>query len=490
MSDFEPFGLSKYYKAWVDDDIHDMEHYFTLRLCYKNGWVVKKFDKDESTMKRKMLLEACPRPLITLFDNGCLHFPWDGRESVLKQIAEDISVDTPMCFNQMGYEELGFRLAIDIDSERLLSDLEIEKFESVLRKTLEVYYTGKEPIKIATSVCGPRMKNAKISTAVHFVAHIEVNILQGRQITFGYTMRMRSDPLVNMMDIVIDAGIYKPAKKMMSMRMIYSNKLDTCVQCRNDTFERQSCELCKSRGMVVSTFVYVPKFFTVGRDQEAFDEAHKDFLSTVKTHSIWSESGDVRDDYVKPSMDPDVPDDSKKRKPSESKKTTNATKKLLTNACYEALEEQIRAVQIGGEYVWKDLIVKEVDVNAKGTAMIRVSGISSSYCLYSKTSHGSRTFYFLLNKKGIMTLRCGSDKHKCDVAHKDPERVISFTVSQRVTNDIFGVANAPSLDTPQGIYIAPTTNSSVANRQAFRQIRNADLVRHLHDVYKIPFKKK
>jgi len=472
-------GLARYYKAWVDDDITNPEQYFTLRLCYSKKYVVKKMDKDSATLHRKQLLAICPKALITLFDSGSIHFPYEERFTILQHIAFDISANTPMCFNQIGFEELGMRFVIDVDSDRLLSEEEIVKFQNVLLVTCQQYYPNREiPIRIGTAICGPRMKRAQLSTAIHFVVHIKVSVAEGQQLTYAYNLRMRADKSINMQDITIDAGIYKSGSKQVSMRMIYSSKLDTCMLCNNDTFERQACELCKSRGMIVSLFSYIPRMFTVdGVDR--FKETNASFEAMVVNFSIWSDPKDIREDYKKPELDPVVPEESKKRKP-EPNAVQKQTTKLFSNACFDALEEEIQKVQIGGDWVWKDLVVSDIKKYAS-TAGVFVDGIGSTICLYANKDHGGRKIWFSLSKKAVMTMRCGSEKHGCDKMHKD--NPIQFSIPQRIANDVFGIPNVPSFDSEE-------RNDLSAKKSQKPNQRTNDLCRHLANVYKLPAPKK
>ncbi len=468
-------GFAQYYKPWTPSRIDNLALFFTLRLCHAKKYVVKKDDKDAHTMVRKQLLAICPHPLITLFDGGSLHFPYEERNNILKHIAFDIAAGTPMYFNQIAYEKHGCRLVIDVDSDRLLCPAEIGKFGTVLATTLAAYYTAyaENPVPIVVDVCGPRMKSLKMSTGVHLIAHVDVTIQQGRQITHGFKLRAQSDPGINMQDIVIDNGIYKTKSEQMSLRMIYSNKVEKCVMCLDDTFARQACELCKSKGMVVSNFVYEPRMFMVG-GQDKFDETHTDFLSILKLHSIWPEPQDVRTDYCRPVLDPEVGIETKKRKADPMEKPS---KTHVSNSDYDALEEELRNISFEDEQVWKHILVKNVERKSNSTtAQIYVDGIGSTMCLYARKDHGTRAIWFSLNKKGVLTLRCGSEVHKCSEAHKD-ERVIRFTISQRVTNNIFGLENPPSLD---DVCSAPVSSACSKEDSLI-----SDKMRQLSQIYKI-----
>jgi hypothetical protein len=422
-------GFQKFYKVWVDDNLDIKEQFHTLRLCYKNKWVVHK----NSGQDYKTLFAICPNPLITLWCGGSIHFPYNQRENILKAIARDIECGTPMCFNQVAYEDNGFRLVIDVDSGRLMSPDEILQFAFLFTKTLREYYANfnTNPIPIIIEICGPRMKNLKLSTAVHFKAHVQTTMKQARQLTYAYTLRLRSDPSINMQDIVIDTGIYKVGAQMANIRMIYSSKLDPCVMCNNDTFCRQSCVLCKSRGMIVSNFTYEPKFVIIGDDDDPrfFAEyISKDYFTMVKNTSIWPEEKDKRDDYCKPSADPEVPDDSKKRKQSSEPHEVSSKSKLISNVLFDALEEELKAIQIDGKNPWKELTITSITPLKTAGAKIYVDGIGSHFCLYANKDHGTRSIWFHLSRRSVMTFRCNAESYGCENAHKDDDRVIKFTI--------------------------------------------------------------
>ncbi len=467
-------GFQNFYKVWVDDNLSDLKQFHTLRMCYANKWIVKKNDGQD----HKKLLEICLKPLITLWSGGNIHFPYKQKDNILKEIAKDIEAGTPMCFNQMAYEDNGFRLLIDVDSGRLMHPDEILQFAFVLTKTLREYYTNfnTNPIPIIIAVCGPRMKKLKISTAIHFIAHVQPTMKEAKQLTYAYTLRLRSDSSINMQDIVIDTDIYKVDANLANLRMIYSSKLDTCVICNDDKFCRQSCTLCKSRGTIVSKFTYEPQFVIIGDndDPSIFAEyISKDYLTMVRNCSIWPEEKDKRDDYCKPQMDPEASDESKKRKQSFEPRQVSSQSKLFSNSLYDALEEELKRIQIEEENPWKDLTITSISPLKTAGARIYVDGIGSTFCLYAKKDHGTRGIWFHLSRRSVMTFRCNSNLYGCENAHKDNDRVIKFIISQRITNDIFGIPNAPSLHTPQMI---------VEKKKSKQKSEHA---RHLTEVYKI-----
>jgi hypothetical protein len=467
-------GFKAYYTYWVDSDITNQTKYFTLRYCYSKGYVIKKNDGQDKSLKREQLLNACPRPLITVWDGGSIHFPYVDRFTILKKISQDIEAGSQMFFNQIAYEKDGFRLIIDIDSKRLISEMEIQQFKNKLKENLLLYYPETDkPFDIWIQKCGPRMKDLKLSTGVHFIVHLKVNMKEARQITYGYDLRVRGDPSINMKDIEIDLGLYKPVSGEVSLRMIHSNKLDKCVMCKAETLEQQSCLMCNKRGMIVSKFCYEPLIlFNNEEEVEKVKEAKKDWFSILSNNSIWPEPGDERPGYKKPDLDPEVPNDFKKRKTPESKQTN--TKIRVSNATFDFLQEEIRKFVYNSENLWKDLIVQDIKV-FKTNAQIDVDGVGSSWCLYANTDHGSRHFFFSLSKKAMVTFRCNSEK--CKDVHKDPDRVIKFQIAQRVTNTIFGLQNVPLND---------VFSSGVAKKKQDikKQQQNAQVL-YLTQVYKV-----
>jgi hypothetical protein len=62
--------------------------------------------------------------------------------------------------------------------------------------------------------------------------------------------------------------------------------------------------------------------------------------------------------------------------------------------------------------------------------------------------------------------------------------VIKFTISQRITNDIFGIPNAPSLNIPQMVV------EKKQDKDGKKSTKQSEHARHLTELYKIQKTKK
>ena len=424
-------GLQCYFQEKPTENLTDPGHYFAKRYLKKNKFL---FNKTEKKPWR-----------LTAFDGGCYWFPYEKRHELFKQIEKDVKTDTKTFWNQIAYfvEGEGSRLVIDIDSSRLLTSEDIQKFLYILRDCLKDYYTNfeKDPIGIFGSKCGPRMSKNKKSTALHFICHVNVSIAEATQLIFGYTLRLRSDKSVNMQDIVIDSGIYKANSEQVSLRLIYSYKLDTCVLCQGDEDERDSCTLCHGKGRIMSKMCYEPFIHLVGDKENELDE---DWYMMLQNNSIWPEECDTRKDYHLPPRELKLENQKKRKSGSGDKKVREIKTGNIPNFAYQSLEEEIRKVAVNFECHWKDLVVKDIIVRARGITSVYVDGNGSTICLYANKDHGTRQFFFTLKKNGEMTLMCQSEYQDCKTASK--ERPIKFFIASWLCNTIHGIENTPTIN--------------------------------------------
>jgi len=443
-----------YFKPITNFDENNTEQDFSMRFAMLNHYFHRSFD--EVTAEKKSIRDKCPKPRITAFCNGSLFFPYEERHEFLKHVAYDVESNSTTYWNQIAYEEDGMRLVIDIDSEkRVLSDSEINKIGIVLWKTLSEYYTDfkSRPIEVLGSKCGPRMKKGNLSVGLHFVCHVSTTIEEAQQIIYGFKLRLLKNQWINMTGLDVDTSIYKVNARMVSLRMVYSSKIEDCVVCGNLTEKRLSCLACERRGLMVSRFNYEPVLAVDGNGSISvnhFAKLHGDFKDIIRNHSIWSEESDHRTDYCKPPLDPiftvsdndPIEDDTavngKKRKRSETPaKVPKGTPLKITDASYNLVEEYIRKINWQGQKYFDGVNVDNI-VISKGnrSAQIFISGIGSSFCIYAMKDHGSNRVWFSLNKKGILTFYCNSKKK--EYGCKEMER-IKFEMPLRISNMVFGI---------------------------------------------------
>jgi hypothetical protein len=460
-------GLDVYYRKMEDANLKDPKSFYSMRYFQDNEYFHRKFD--EMTPEKIKIRKVCPKPRLTAFCNGSVYFPFEKRFEVLKHISYDIKTDTPLYWNQIAYEEDGFRLVIDVDSdERVLSAVEINKMAVVLWETLKSYYPNfeKSPITVIGSVCGPRMKKGKLSTGVHFICHVDVKMEEALQIIYGYRLRLMKNNSINMKGLVVDDGIYKTKARQVSLRFVYANKLEDCICCKNITEKRMACTTCDRKGILVSKMAYQPAV-CLGKDGRpstpAFQDAHKDFLSVVHNHSIWPVESDRRTDYCKPCVDPLYTIEksfekglskSKKRKTSNGSDIVPGDRKKykvskVSNSVYEKVEEFLRDIVWNGESWWEGLCVDNIRVaNSNLSAQIFVTGLGSTMCLYAKKDHGTNRLWFSLNTKGVLTLQCNSQKEEYGCKQKSR---ICFTLPKNICNTLFGVENPPAFETSSSL---------------------------------------
>jgi hypothetical protein len=360
-------------------------------------------------------------PRLTAFCNGCVSFPYSERYAIMEHIAEDIESKQPMMWNQIAYEKDGCRLAIDIDSDgRVLSEKEIRTLATILKHTLDNCYRAPDPIPIFGASCGPRLKKGKLSTGLHFVCHVQVTIMQAQQITAAYERQLHEEhfPMDN---LEVDSAIYRCRSKSVSLRMIYSHKIEKCPMCCDtDLFASVLCHLCLGHGKVLSKFTYVPILSVDAKTSENRD---------IQNHSLWAEVEDIRPDYIEPDMDT-----------KESAKTPKARKKSevtrVVTSSYGAITNAIRNISVHGKQLWDNVVVSKVVCNPKNTqARIQVQGPSACNCPYAGKQHGSNRVWFSLQRRtGQLTVHCYSQKQRYRCRHK---KRIRFTLSKMSYKTLF-----------------------------------------------------
>jgi len=419
----------------------------------KRATVEEKEEKAINDIKNMMLF--------TSFTNGTVLMDYEHRNMALKHIAYDIETGCIGFWNQIGYEQEGFRLVIDIDAhDRVLSNPEIERMGNILIRTMKEYFSDFEekPVIVVTSKCGPRLKKGKLSTGLHFIGHVKVTLEQAKQIIFAYRIRLKKHQF-NMKGLEVDAAVYRSNSRTVSLRMIHSHKKENCPMCSNDYQDRFTCTFCMHRGEVMSKWAYVPVavFDKDGKiNDQLYEKFHSDFQTMVQSHSVWSVEGEERNDYQKPPMDPsyvleeeDQQARKKKRMPgmtaTQMKRRQTALALAISNPGYENLQLFIRNIYWKGKRWWSDVEISNIDVTQdKRIAFINLSSHSPgcSMCLYAMKDHGGNRIYFTLSRKGILTHYCRSEKKEYDCKSK---KKITFQVRGEITNAIFGIEGPPAL---------------------------------------------
>lgn len=415
-----------------------------LSWLKRNEYEVFSEGKLSATQKRH--IKECPAARVTSLAGGKYHFPASEKAEFLRHLATDIEMeDSPAMFwNQIAFEDEGARLIIDVDSdETVLSDTMIEKLSSTLWKTLKDYYSNFDqcPIDIFVSKCGPRLKKGKVSTGLHMVAHVRVSFEQAAQLIYGYKLRLHTDSTINMTGLEVDAGIYRASSKQVSLRMIYSRKIENCPICHGPKNEAYiACKFCDSKGKVSTKKTYEPLCCinpkTGTSDDKYFYQRCANYLQLVQCYSIWAEPTDSSHCYEKPIGDPVV--DMVAQKPSNPPSSRHQMKKIRReNPSYKLIESFIRNVIWDGKKIWEHTIVQNISLTEnQKSAYIQVSGLNSSQCPYVNKDHGGNRIYFVMNQKGELTVHCHSDK--VEYGCKTKPR-IRFQMASDVINEVFGM---------------------------------------------------
>src|SRR5687768_10013086 len=108
-------GLAQWFRPHIRVDSQTVmashDKYFSRRFLMQNNFFSQK--NDQVTPELNLILQQCPRPRLTSFDGGNVHFPLNRRHEVLQHIAYDAQSDGVMYWNQLAYEDEGMRFAVD-----------------------------------------------------------------------------------------------------------------------------------------------------------------------------------------------------------------------------------------------------------------------------------------------------------------------------------------------------------------------------------------
>jgi len=390
----------------------------------------------------------------TFWGGACCYAPVVDREHILDLMAEDIESQTDMYFNQIGYEDEGIRLVVDVDSNIVLTADEQRTLVVALEETLAEYYPSyaANPIPVYVARCGPRLKKDALSIALHMVVHVAVTIEQARQLLYSYRLRLLRTPTVRMEQLEIDAGIYKDTHRQVWLRPIYCSKVEDCPLCRGIPANSISCVLCNQKGRVVSKFTYVPAMYTCGQgpvEDSEFQRTHASWSATTRNYAIWSlDAKEHRTDFVKPPREPAYQaDEQKLTKAGKPRKPVGGAPKdsrmvPTDNSCYDMLQDFLAHITWNGKNPWDGIRVTNVSVKGK-RAFVNVGDAGSTTCLYADKDHYSSKIYFVVDKtKGQLIHHCFCAKPQYGCKTK---KRIAFELSTTVIHKVFGDPEIPSL---------------------------------------------
>ncbi len=450
-------ALKDHYTLVVKPHDRDPQKFYSYRYLMDNKFLL--IGSYRPTAATKKLLQICPHPRLTAFTQGKAHFPYENRHELLRMIAMDIMSRSTMLWNQIAYDVPGegFILIVDIDSdERIVQNHDIVLIAHCLWKTLKAYYVDFEtnPIDVLIAKCGPRLKKGKMSTGIHIYARVKVNIEEAHQLIYGFSLRVKAEPGLDMTGLKIDSEIYRSKSQQCSMRMIYSNKVDKCPVCKDETENRQSCTFCNHMGEVISKSTYEPLSVldpvTGTHSVNRYAELIKNHEDMVRKFSIWPEPGDDKHEYRKPDIDPIyVPENKSKRSSAPHGDPNKKLKRVkVGDPSYASIQKFIQEIVWDDQRWWDGIEVTDILLSpGDRTATIKVDGLGSSMCPYAKKDHGGNRIYFKLTRKGALEVKCFSDKAEYGCQTKER---ITFEVPGRVTQEIFGLEVCPPLVTTSG----------------------------------------
>ncbi len=425
-------------------NVKDTRYFHLLRYFQSQQMLV--FDKKSKTQR-----ERTGRMYFTLFNGGTVLYTLSQRDRVLQLLGEDLKSETPMFYNQVGYEDEGFRLVVDIDSQGPLTFAEERRLIELLEATLRRYYRqyGENPIPIYVAQCKNRLKKTKLTTSLHMIAHVMVTLEQAKQILHAYDLCLKREVPELMQMLTVDSGIYKEGTASVWMRFIYCYKVDECPLCGGDPAKCMSCLACGGKGKVCSKQTYVPALYSCGDGPvapEEFARLHSSFHQMACDYSVWVlKHQERRTDYERPATDPvyQVQEaEEKKRAKAVKGKRTGAPPLSGANPAYEMVEEILHKIIWLDRKPWEGISVDRIVVSSARRALISVSNLGSTYCLYVNKDHTSNRVYFILdNVEKKLVLMCHSDH---DPACKDKHKRISFSVPDIVCQKVFGTQAPPN----------------------------------------------
>jgi hypothetical protein len=280
---------------------------------------------------------------------------------------------------------------------------------------------------------------------------------QAKQIMFGFQILLKTRQF-SMQGLTVDTSIYRDRARTVSLRMVYSHKIDACPICENSV-RKTTCTFCDHRGSVISKHTYQPVALYDGEGQlnpEAFVEYHRDFLTLLCTHSLWPEDTETRDDFVRPPGEAlytialDTGEDHKHMPRPTGMTTTQHLRRLKANSIptshivYTKLTHVIQHLQLNHTLVWPKVVIQDIQVTEdQNRAYIELENYSlgCSFCPYAMKDHGGNRIYFLLMQNKL-TVYCRSEKAEYNCKKKSR---ISFDVSHTLTAEILQRTVPPKL---------------------------------------------
>lgn len=475
-------GFGQHYEPFILPNTTELPYFYTWRQVLAYGLIEEQKplrDPYLCVVKKVLGMTNFAGGIASrvFFNESELH---QQQEQVIEWLSQDLGSGSVDCWNQYSWQTT--RIAIDIDCcARILDRGEILYLARIFHDTIVAYYGT--PVLIFGSICGPRIKKNKLSSAFHMIAHLSDTVANAKQVAFGFQQRVGED----IPDIDIDTGIYKDSG-LVNLRFIYSHKSEDCYECGGRVNERRECIVCHHDGRLRSKETYKPAFvFGLNRkmmNKEDFEFHHSNWLKVAKNHSIWPQPNEMRTDkYQVPAGDALV-DMKMLVQPREHMVLQHFPKVAdLEPKHIIAIEEAIHMYKPhhDSHAPWPHVIVEKAKQAKNGKAIyIRVSGPGCQDCPYVNRKHNSNKIYFVLSRARVncLTVACyaaGKDnmskqKNPCFRDRLDPLRKpIEIPLNPTIYNQIFG--REMKSNVPEILATVPC-NDSMNIMHAIGKIRN------------------
>ena len=197
-----------------------------------------------------------------------------------------------------------------------------------------------------------------------------------------------------------------------SLRMVGSDKCQTCSHCHNDIHQKKCCAYCDGKGSIALGKIYWPWRMLPETDatREELENMRLNRAHAAKRCSIQSRRNKCSEDFQLPEGAPlpftqtgrgdFIRGDENFKLP----KKGAATRLTLTTEQLEVLTHAIRSYDAN----FSQVVVRDA-VRLPGRCWVRVRGFNDRFCLNKCALHSSSQIYFELSTRGLCQ-RCFSKK--------------------------------------------------------------------------------
>lgn len=306
-----------------------------------------------------------------------------------------------------------FKLHFDFDLKECIEGSALESMITTVRSAVLKYYPSVGDSRMI--VCFPSDDHhVRKGNGVHFYfPFIYVDEEDCLWVRNGVVSDLHVKMPSLAWDSIVDVAVCTSST---GIRLLGSDKVRDCVECKNDKDNKQFCGTCQRVGRVPEGKVYWPFYVYPRGEAESADmmKNMKDNLFyAIRLCSTRLQAGVPKMEITLP---PGAPPPSMKKKvkgvsekdykliygkdgmlKNEVKLTAAA---LSPDAC-KSLKDAVNSFH----HMYKDIIVKEVKIaetrKRKTSYVIKVFGSGSRFCLNKNADHKTSTVYFILNQNGL-----------------------------------------------------------------------------------------